>query len=66
MERIRIYCENTSEYMDVDFGTSLKEISHDGCIAALVDNKLKSLDYRIISPHNIRFVSYAHPDGKRT
>lgn len=66
MERIRIYCENTSEYMDVDFGTSLKEISHDGCIAALVDNKLKSLDYRIISPHNIRFVSYAHPDGRRT
>ena len=66
MEDIRIYCENTSSYVDVAFGTSLNEIAQKGSIAALVDNKLKSLDYKIISPHNIRFVDYGHPDGRRT
>lgn len=66
MENIRIYCENTSSHIDVAFGTALNEIAQEGCIAALVDNKLKSLDYRIISPHNVRFVDYSHPDGRRT
>ncbi len=66
MEDIRIYCENTSAYVDVAFGTALNEIAPEGSIAALVDNKLKSLEYRIISPHNVRFVDYGHPDGRRT
>ena len=35
-------------------------------LAALVDNKLKSLDYKIINPHNVRFIGYDHPDGRRT
>ena len=35
-------------------------------LAALVDNKLKSLDYVIINPHNVRFVGFDHPDGRRT
>ena len=65
MENIRIYCENTSSYVDVAFGTSLNEIAPEGSIAVLVDNKLKSLDYKIISPHNIRVVDYGHPDGRR-
>ena len=66
MEEIRIYCENTSSYVDVAFGTALNAIAPEGSIAALVDNKLKSLEYRIISPHNVRFVDYGHPDGRRT
>lgn len=66
MEEIRIYCENTSAYVDVAFGAALNEIAPEGSIAALVDNKLKSLEYRIISPHNVRFVDYGHPDGRRT
>ena len=66
MEEIRIYCENTSAYVDVAFGTALSAIAPEGSIAALVDNKLKSLEYRIISPHNVRFVDYGHPDGRRT
>lgn len=65
MEEIRIYCTNTSSYMDVDFGTALKDFALPGSIAALVDNKVKSLDYRIINPHNIEFVTYDHPDGRR-
>ncbi len=70
MENIRIYCENTASYLKVAMGTTLKELSEmtdrQSALAALVDNKLKSLDYRIINPHNVRFVSYDHPDGRRT
>ncbi len=70
MEDIRIYCENTASYSKVAMGTTLKELSEKAgehaALAALVDNKLKSLDYRIINPHNIRFVGYDHPDGRRT
>lgn len=79
METIRIFCENTESYLDVRMGTTLKEVSERQCpsidakcgsdlsvLAALVDNKLKSLDYKIINPHNIRFISYDHPDGRRT
>ena len=74
MEEIRIYCENDSDYKKVYAGTSLKELSDDVCpaiqgqrvIAALVDNKLKELDYRLYHTHNIRFISYEHADGRRT
>lgn len=78
MEDIRIYCENTRAYVNVTMGTTLKEMSRMLCgqeggfsddmpvLAALVDNKLKALDYKIINPHNVRFVGYDHPDGRRT
>jgi len=35
-------------------------------LAALVDRKLVSLDYKVINPHNVRFIGYDHPDGRRT
>lgn len=76
MDEIRIYCENTHSYEKVSFGTTLLQLSGLICpegtdtgiqvLAALVDNKLKSLDYKIIAPHNIRFIGYDHPDGRRT
>ena len=76
MDDIRIYCENTHSYEKVSFGTTLLQLSGLLCpegtdtgvqvLAALVDNKLKSLDYKIIAPHNIRFIGYDHPDGRRT
>ena len=56
----------------VSIGTTLKELSERVChcglpvLAALVDNKLKSLDSKIINPHNVRFIGYDHPDGRRT
>ena len=77
MEDIRIYCENTSAHVNVAMGTTLKEVSQMLCdltdtfcadtpvLAALVDNKLKALDYQIINTHNVRFVGYDHPDGRR-
>ena len=67
MEDIRIYCENTQSYVKVEMGCTLKELAGDkNVLAALVDNKLKSLDYKIINPHNVRFIGYDHPDGRRT
>lgn len=76
MEDIRIYCENSQSYMSVPMGITLKEVSRtlgglefndeNPLLAALVDNKLKSLDYKVINPHNVRFVGYDHPDGRRT
>ena len=35
-------------------------------LAALVDNRLKSLDYILYNPHQVAFVDYSHPDGRRT
>jgi uridine kinase len=77
MQKIKIYCENKQGYQNVTLGTTLNELAAEVCgtpgtdcdapvLAALVDNKLKPLSYRIISPHNIRFVGYSHPDGRRT
>ena len=77
MQDIKIYCENTQSYQDVPLGTTLDQVATGVCsrpeadcgiptLAALVDNKLKPLSYRIITPHNIRFIGYNHPDGRRT
>ena len=65
---VKIYCENTGKEISVPMGTLLKDlIPSDGkYLAVLVDNKLKSLDYKIINKQNIRFVDYSHPDGRRT
>ena len=75
MGTVKIFCENTGTYHEVPVGTSLKELSEQifpqtedslPVLAALVDNKLFSLDYKNINPHNVRFVGYDHPDGRRT
>ena len=67
MDKIRIYCRNTSSYEKVEAGTPLREIAPDKeILAALVDNKLKGLDYRIMNPHQVEFIGYGHPDGRRT
>lgn len=79
MNQIRINCENTGTVSEVPMGYTLGELAAEVCpsiqtggcesmpvLAALVDNKLKSLDYKIINPHNVRFIGYDHPDGRRT
>lgn len=79
MEQIRVFCENTREYVDVDLGSTLSELSSRLCpsldaacgenmpvLAALVDNKVESLEYRLINQRNVRFVGYDHPEGRRT
>ena len=70
MENVKVYCENTHAYESVAMGTTLlelcKKVGCENTLAALVDNKLKSLDYKVINPHNVHFVGYDHPDGRRT
>lgn len=78
MEKIRIYCENTDSYRDVEFGTTLLDIAKDmmpketegtedkQILAALVDNTLKGLGFEICRPHRIEFIGYGHPNGIRT
>ena len=70
MEDIRIYCENDNQYHKAVKGTKLKDLAPDlyegKAIAALVDNRLKELDFSIIDPATIRFIGYDHPDGRRT
>lgn len=74
MEDIRIFCENDSRYHRIPYGSTLRHLSQTTCpyakdgsiIAALVDNKLKELDYKVYEPHVVRFIDYDHPDGRRT
>ncbi|MGM9735437.1 MAG: nucleoside kinase [Candidatus Cryptobacteroides sp.] len=79
MEKIQIRCENTGNQYEVKFGTTLKDLASSirkelkpesfgcaGILAALVDNMLKELDFKIVEPHTIRFIGYSHPDGRRT
>lgn len=35
-------------------------------LAALVDNQLKELGFRMTVPHKVEFIGYSHPDGRRT
>jgi uridine kinase len=72
---IRIKCENTNADVFVKTGTTLQELAEQALgnkvgempiLAALVDNKLNSLDYKIINPHNVRFIGYDHPEGRRS
>jgi uridine kinase len=32
---------------------------------ALVNNKVRELEFEVVKPKNIRFIDYTHPDGKR-
>lgn len=75
METVRIYCENTLSYEQVEMGSTLRGLSERICpvmdgalpvLAALVDNRLRQLDYKILSTHNIRFIGYDCPAGRRT
>ena len=75
METVRIYCENTSSYEQIGMGSTLRDLSERICpmmdgdlpvLGALVDNRLRQLDYKILSTHNVRFIGYDHPAGRRT
>lgn len=80
MEDIKIYCENDSSYHSFPMGTDLKSISEAVCpsvpckkgcdktevLAALVDNQLKELSFKVMATHTVRFIGYSHPDGRRT
>ncbi len=73
MRSLEIYCENTSQHVTIDPGTSLLQLLNDlnvqlssGVLAALVDNQLKELSFELYKPHNIEFIDITKPDGLRT
>ena len=35
-------------------------------LAALVDHKIKALDFAVFYPHTVEFIGYNHPEGRRT
>ncbi len=73
MDNITIYCDSIKGFYDCPPGTSLKDLSlkiDTGCkypvMAAFVDNQLKELDFKIYTPHTVKFLDYTYPDGRRT
>ena len=71
-----IYNINGNKHYDMAEGTTLaclaEQIFPDGKIngqnvlAALVDHRLKELSFKMMIPHEVEFIGYDHPDGRRT
>jgi uridine kinase len=75
-----VHCINTGKSYRITPGETLKSLSERECsnvtdpksgrsypvLAALVDHKLKELSYNMIYNHEIEFIGYNHPDGRRT
>ena len=80
MEDLKIFCENDGQYHNVRLGTPLSELSEQICstvfdektgtelpvLAALVDHQLKELEFKAVVSHQVEFIGYSHPDGRRT
>ena len=77
METVNVFCINDGKSYDIPAGTRLKDFakkaypsstkdSGNPILAALVDHKLKELEFKIINPVEVEFIGYSHPDGRRT
>jgi len=77
MEEIKIHCLNDGQYYSVQPGQQLKSIAPEfvtdpksgkqyRTLAALVDHKLKQLDFTLFYPHEVEFIGYNNPEGRRT
>ncbi|MCK9304568.1 MAG: nucleoside kinase [Bacteroidales bacterium] len=71
-EEINVYCDNLNCSFGCKPGTTLSELlSRSGykpelpVLAAIVDNQLKELSFKIYIPHIVRFIDYTHSDGQR-
>jgi len=73
---IDIFCVNDGKHYPVEEGYQIAALAPQTVtdpksgktypvLAALVDHKLKSLDYQVFTPHQVEFVGYNHPDGRR-
>ena len=77
---IEILCTNDYGRHAAEKGSTLLELSRRICpeavdpktgkrypvLAALVDHKLKELSFNVFFPHEVTFIGYNHPDGRRT
>ena len=77
MEELRIHCINDGKYYPVEAGAHLSDIAPEfvsdpktgkqyKVLAALVDHKLKQLDFTLFYPHEVEFIGYNNPEGRRT
>ena len=78
-KEITVFCKNDGKNHRIEVGGTLEDLSKKWCrtvtdpktgqrldvIAALVDNKLKELDYRPMLFHQVEFIGFNHPDGRR-
>ena len=78
-KEITVFCKNDGKNHRIEMGGTLEDLSKKWCktvtdpktgqkldvIAALVDNKLKELDYRPMLFHQVEFIGFNHPDGRR-
>ena len=69
---IEVIIQNTDQKKRFPLGTSLHEIIAElniklkyPIIGAMVNNKLKELDYAIFRPKTLKFIDITHPDGMR-
>ena len=76
MEKIIISCVNDGRQYLLDPGATLLSIAPPTVtdsrtkkeypvLAALVDHKLKDLDFEVFYPHQVEFIGYNHIDGRR-
>ena len=79
-DKFNVFLVNDGKRYEVPFLKRLGDFSNEVCktvkdaktgvgypvLAALVDHKLKELDYRLSMSHEVEFIGYNHPDGRRT
>lgn len=79
-DKFNVFLVNDGKRYEVPFLKRLGDFSDEVCktvtdektgveypvLAALVDHKLKELDYRLSMSHEVEFIGYDHPDGRRT
>ena len=77
---IDILCKNDGRKLRVKAGSNLLDLAKKECpeatdpktgkrypvLAALVDHKLKELSFNFFFPHEVTFIGYNNPDGRRT
>lgn len=71
--KIKIYCINLQEYIEVDGGTTLLEMSRQLMprlgfepICSRVNNKNEALAYSVFQPKMVEFLPITNPSGERT
>ena len=77
MEKISITCINDKKTYELAQGDRLSTVAprtvtdpvsgkEYPVLAALVDHQIKALDFQVFFPHQVEFIGYNNPEGKRT
>ena len=77
MNSITLTLEPGGERLTVEAGSTLASIAPSvvkdpktgkeyPVLSALVDHKVKALDFEVYAPHSVEFVGFNHPEGRRT